>query len=389
MIPLMVPDLPSTDEILPWLREIDHNRWYSNYGPLCLQFEQELVELLKAQSPRCRANFSMVSTSSGTTALEVGLSAYRLRPGTRVVLPSLTFPATATAVIRSGLIPVLADVDPECWVLTPEIAEQIVVKSGAEVVVPVAAYGHRLDVGAWAEFAREFNCQVLIDSAGAFPAHTPMAGVDIAYSFHATKSLGIGEGGGLLSVDDDFLKTARELTNFGFGAGTVNTIGMNAKLSEYHAAIGLCQIRRFPQMKAKRRALYSRMRERVGTARGLISYQSDRTPSSPTLFVIAIPGDAQRVCRHLEANAVGVRQWYCPPLHLHPAFDSYIKNSSLKFGDLSVSEQLADRIIGLPFHPSLTDIDIRTVSRVINEAVKPMARTAMIEPPQRAIQQLF
>ena len=100
MIPLLVPDLPRCEDVLPWLKEIDNNRWYSNYGPLCERFEQQIIALLKDQNMRCRHDFGMVSTSSGTTALETGLSAYRLRPGTRVVLPSLTFPATATAVIR-------------------------------------------------------------------------------------------------------------------------------------------------------------------------------------------------------------------------------------------------------------------------------------------------
>ncbi|WP_317931646.1 DegT/DnrJ/EryC1/StrS family aminotransferase [Halioxenophilus sp. WMMB6] len=369
MIPLMVPDLPSTDEILPWLRQIDHNHWYSNYGPLCLEFETQLVALLKAQNPRATEDFAMVSTCSGTTALEVGLSAYRLRPGTRVVLPSLTFPATATAIIRSGLIPVLADVDSDSWVLTPEIATGVVAKSGAKVVMPVAAYGQTLDTEAWQKFAAQYDCQVLIDSAGAFPAHTPKPRVDIAYSFHATKSLGIGEGGGLLSIDREYLQTARELTNFGFGKGIINTVGMNAKLSEYHAAVGLCQIERFPQMKSRRRIIYRKLRERLQPLRNALTYQSGLAPNSPTLFVVAVPGSATAVCQALEAQQIGVRQWYCPPLHQHPAFDSYIKNASLKFGDLTVSEQLSDRIIGLPFHLQLNDREMRAITRALTQVL--------------------
>ena len=216
------------------------------------------------------------------------------------------------------MIPVLADVDESNWVLTPEIAAQIVEKSGAKVVIPVAAYGEKLDELAWADFASQYDCHVLIDSAGAFPAHLPHPDVDIAYSFHATKSLGIGEGGGLLSTDWAFLDTARELTNFGFSRGTVNAVGMNAKLSEYHAAVGLCQIQRFADIKQKRRALYGKLRHQIGEQWGAITYQSQQAPSSPTLFVVAVPGNAAKICQKLTAQGIGVRQWYCPPLHLHP-----------------------------------------------------------------------
>ncbi|BFM06700.1 DegT/DnrJ/EryC1/StrS family aminotransferase [Halioxenophilus aromaticivorans] len=365
MIPLLVPDLPRCDDVIPWLKEIDNNRWYSNYGPLCEQFENAIVALLKQHNPGARSEFTMVSTSSGTTALEVGLGAYRLRPGTRVVLPSLTFPATATAVIRSGLIPVLADVDPDTWVLTPEIAAGVIERSGAKVVIPVAAYGQKLDERAWSDFASHYDCQVLIDSAGAFPAHVPVPDVNIAYSFHATKSLGIGEGGGLLSTDRGYLQTARELTNFGFSSGTVNTIGMNAKLSEYHAAVGLCQIQRFGAIKTRRQTLYRQLRQAINDKTSRVQYQSHSIPASPTLFVVAVPGHAESICRQLTAEGIGVRQWYCPPLHLHPAFDSYIRNASLKFGELSVAEHLADRLIGLPFHPSLDRGDVARIAQAL------------------------
>lgn len=380
MIPLLVPDLPSTDEILPWLRAIDNNRWYSNYGPLCQEFEQGIVDLITRCNPATPDNCSMVSTCSGTTALEVGLSAYRLRPGTRVILPSLTFPATVTAVIRSGLIPVLADVDAESWVLTPEIAEQVMAKSGARVVMPVAAYGYKLDEDAWAAFAARHDCKVLIDAAGAFPAHSPRTNVDIAYSFHATKSLGIGEGGGILSVDHNFLTTAREVTNFGFSEGAIATAGMNAKLSEYHAAVGLCQIERYPAIRRLRQSLYRQFRAKLSHAIPELSFQCAEAPASPTLLVVALPGNAESACKELQERGVGARQWYCPPLHKHPAFQSYIRNLSLRFGQLQHSENLSDRLIGLPFHPGLTAEDMDTVVTALQEVMVSHACHRQVAP---------
>ncbi|GAB2191398.1 dTDP-4-amino-4,6-dideoxy-D-glucose aminotransferase VioA [Sessilibacter sp. MAH1] len=358
MIPLLVPDLPSVHDILPWLKQIDENRWYSNYGPLCQEFEHEITGLLKRENPDSVNSFSMVSTCSGTTALEVALSAYRFRPGTKVLLPSLTFPATATAVIRSGLIPVLVDVDPNSWILTPEIAEQALIKSGAKVVIPVAAYGCKINEELWQLFAEKNNCRVLIDAAGAFPSQTPRQKVDICYSFHATKSLGIGEGGGIVSVDNLYLDICRDITNFGFSNGTIHTAGMNAKLSEYHAAIGLAQIARFNEIKLKRQALYATFRSKLEFLSDKFQFQNADIPKLPTLFVIKLGQNAKDLAHKLHDYGITTRQWYCPALHNHQAFKSYVKNLSLKYGSLINSQILSEQLLGLPFHPFLSNTDI-------------------------------
>lgn len=362
MIPLMIPDLPNTSDLIPWLKQIDENKWYSNYGPLSKQFESEIVELVKCENPGNHPDLRMVSTSSGTSALEVALSAYRLRPGSKVLLPSLTFPATATAVIRCGLIPVFTDVDPNTWLLTPEIADEIIQKSNADVVIPVSAYGVKVPEKQWQRFAQKHQCKVLIDSAGAFPGQVAIEGVDITYSFHATKCLGIGEGGGILSVDNAFINTCREVTNFGFSNGSIHTAGLNAKLSEYHAAVGLCQIRRFRSTMLGRIKLRNTYIENLCDNTVGIQFQTGQSAISPTLFVVSVPNRARECAAELSSQGIGVRQWYCPPVHLHKAFESYLRNLSLKFGDLSVSEFLGESLIGLPFHPFLTHQQIQAVT---------------------------
>lgn len=368
MIPLMIPDLPKAEDILPWLQKIDQNKWYSNYGPLSKQFEAEIVELVKCENQGDHKELAMVSTSSGTSALEVALSAYRLRPGSKVLLPSLTFPATATAVIRCGLIPVFTDVDPSTWVLTPEIAEKIIGKSQAEVVIPVSAYGVKLPEKQWQIFAQKHGCKVLMDAAGAFPGQIAIKDVDVTYSFHATKCLGIGEGGGILSTDSGYLNTCREVTNFGFSDGSIHTAGLNAKLSEYHAAIGLCQIRRFRTTMLERIKLRNTYIEGLCQKSNGIVFQQGRSAISPTLFVVSVPNKACDCVSKLSNKGIGVRQWYCPPLHQHKAFASYLRNLSLKFGDLSVSEYLGESLIGLPFHPFLSEQQIQTVVAALIDA---------------------
>lgn len=383
MIPLMIPDLPTTDDIIPWLHQIDQNKWYSNYGPLSKQFEREIVELLEAENSGAPAS-GMVSTSSGTSALEVALSAYRLRPGSKVLLPSLTFPATATAVIRCGLIPVFTDVDPNSWVLTPDIAESVIKKCDADVVIPVSAYGVKIPEKPWQQFAHKHQCKVLIDAAGAFPGQVAMEGVDVTYSFHATKCLGIGEGGGIVSVNNAFLDCCREVTNFGFSQGTIHTSGINAKLSEYHAAVGLCQIRRFKSTMLKRIKLRNKYVAGFSQSDNAVVFQEGKTAISPTLFVVSVPNKASACVKRLTEQGIGVRQWYCPPLHRHKAFASYLRNLSLKYGDLSISDYLGESLVGLPFHPFLTDAQITTVVNAVIEVANNKQNNNKQAAPTRA-----
>jgi len=119
MIRCLVPDLPSAAELLPWLQRIDANRWYTNGGPLVREFEQRLGEFMGGGA-------SCVTLSSGMSALELGLLALGIGAGKRVLLPALTFPATALAVSRCGAEPVLCDVAAGTWSMTPAIAREAV-----------------------------------------------------------------------------------------------------------------------------------------------------------------------------------------------------------------------------------------------------------------------
>ena len=117
-IACLVPDLPAAEAILPYLREIDAARWYTNFGPLATRFEARAAALVGADPPpHC------VATASGTLALECALRALDLPAASRVLVPAFTFPATALAVLSAGHVPVLADVDPGSWTLTTALVE--------------------------------------------------------------------------------------------------------------------------------------------------------------------------------------------------------------------------------------------------------------------------
>src|SRR4051812_40022374 len=113
-IPLLVPDLPTREHLAPLLDRIDREHWYTNFGPLVTELENKMADLLSTQSSRQHA----ITVSNGTLGLELAVLALSLPAGSRVLVPSLTFVASAAAVIRAGCVPVFCDVEPDTWLLS-------------------------------------------------------------------------------------------------------------------------------------------------------------------------------------------------------------------------------------------------------------------------------
>ena len=368
----LVPDLPSFLELQPYLRSMEQVGRYTNFGPLACNFESRLARVLRRRDRRTGA-IGVCSTSSGTTALELGLEALNLPPKARVLLPAVTFPATATSVIRAGFTPLIADVDPDHWTLTPELAETHVARTRVDAVVPVAAFGPSLDSKAWDEFAAKTGLPVLIDAAGAFPDQTIGDRSLVAFSFHATKQLGVGEGGALASRDPAFTERAQHLSNFGFVDGRVQVPGTNAKMSEYHAAVGLAQLDRWAGIVQRRQAVWRYYEELLHQAfEDDIVRQAGSPSSAPSLMVVAVPElPASRILDRLQMRGIQGRQWYCPALHLHPGIRDRSEMASEEF---PTAEFLTNHLLGLPFHTRLTKEDVSAVVRKLSAAIEDAAQ---------------
>lgn len=354
-IALLVPTLPSASEILPWLRQIDENRRYTNFGPLSQAFELALAPLAGARH--------VVSVSSCTLGLELGLGALDIAPGSQVLVPALTFPATATAVVRAGLKPLFGDVDPRTLSLTPDIARKAAGETQVGAVVPVALHGHLQDAAAWDSFSAETGVPVLIDAAAAAGHQTVGAATAAVFSLHATKPLAVGEGGFVATNDADFAKRIKTASNFGFESCEVRSPGTNAKLSEYHAAVGSATLERWPEWKARRQALYDAYAKALDRPelRGRVRLvtQSSATPNLCVQFDAGIDDRCQRL---LAESGIETRRWYWPPLHRHAAFAHYKRS-----GDLRVTDQVSDRLLGLPFH---LDLEPRDIARIGDALVR-------------------
>lgn len=350
MIRCLIPDLPALPDLLPYLECIERNRWYTNFGPLLLQYESRLAEITGGYC---------VTLASGTAALELALAALALPAGGRVLLPAFTFPATLLAVLRNGLQPVFADVEARSWTLTPAIARMALRWHPYTLVLPVACLGLPLPAAAWDAFTQETGVPVLMDAAAALGSQRIGETSHAAFSLHATKPLGIGEGGVFATPDAELAERVRCMANFGFSQGKVVCQGAtNAKLSEYAAAVGLAQLARWPALRQRRCAVWAAYRAALAEV-AHAAWQPFDAHTPPAVLSVALGLEAETMAGRLARAGVETRRWYAPPLHRHPAFSGIERAGPDE--DLPVTEHLYRYCLGLPFHAFLSHEDVAAV----------------------------
>lgn len=382
-IPYLIPDMPSADEVMPFLREIDSNHWYTNSGPLLNRLNQQIGDVHFAGM-----QVLTLLCSTGTAALEFGLACLNLKPGARVLVPAFTFPASANAIENCGFEPVFCDVDEASWVLTPEIALDAIAQARIDAVMPVAALGRPLSVDQWDRFCETTGLPVLIDAAPALGNQGVGKRFHVAYSLHATKAFGIGEGGVLASQDAALIDRARRMSNFGIGANAqVVCRGANAKLSEYHAAVGLAQIVRWPERQLRRARIDAAYQASMKQHGHLWSTQSFDDEGSAANVLVPLPVrhnrstmpvrlsprlkvSVQAAQDQLASLGIGTRLWYNPGLHRHPHWAGARQVARSGQSTLATVDGLNARVIGLPFHNFLTLQNIDYIVRSLRQIVE-------------------
>lgn len=355
--PLMKSRLPSAETLLPYLRQIDLNAHYSNFGPLTNKL---LARLTAFQQSLFGRQVFGVTTSSATLALELLLSDLRLPAGSRVLLPSLTFVASASAILRCGHVPVVADVDPASWIMTPQCLPRTLQRDGIAAVMPVAVFGMPQSTKEWARWRDKTGIPVIVDAAGAFGAQATDVDIPVAISLHATKCLSSGEGGLIFTEDPLQANRLMQMTNFGIGS-TPGLGGTNAKLSEYHAAVGLADFDAWPENSHLRKQLHAQyqtiLRRVCG---GDVEFQQDCGLQAPTVMVVRFKDQerrdiAEQTCAH---QGILTRRWYQPLIQEHPALTSVQTPYPTP-----IANDLAKRLLGMPFY---LDMELGDMNRVAN-----------------------
>lgn len=364
MIRVLHPQLPRAEEYLELLRQIDASGVYVNGGELSAKLERSIVDSLRPQANRPWAGIEAVCVSSATTGLELALRAFS-NEGT-VVVPSLTFPAPALAALRDRRREViLADVDPETWQMTPLTVAKAILEAQAAppgFVLPVAAFGAAVPPDDGWKAIRLRGGVVVVDAAGAYGNQVlDLDAFDaLVFSLHATKALACGEGGAVVALRAT-ANRIRRLANFGFVPGAaplVCDIGTNGKLSEYAAAVGLAAVRSWPATSWDRIAMHQEYLGELERHAPEVKTQRRDPKGVYTLLPVELPiPRAAEVQQELARRGIETRRWYFPPLHRHPLFSEKCRLET----DLQVTDRLAGRLLGLPFHPRLTPANIEYV----------------------------
>ncbi|WP_055108237.1 DegT/DnrJ/EryC1/StrS family aminotransferase [Paenibacillus ihumii] len=366
LIPFLKPKVVTRPYYQRYLDEIDASRLYTNNGPLNKRFEARILQ----EYFRCEGD--VVTVSNATIGLLLAISQMK-RPGKYALMPSFTFPATPLSTIWCGLEPYYVDIDMDRWCMDEDLLEMTLKKLGDEaaVVVPYATFGTQLDLNYYSSLIKR-GIPVVIDAASSFG--TTMEQQDITrfegamvYSFHATKSFGIGEGGIVYSGNRELIQRIRCATNFGFNEERVSSqLGLNGKISEYTAAIGLATLDVFSEK--------IRIREKIGewykkawsdykleeagwrlqAATGKITYQ---------FYPLLCPPEQENIyyVNKLRASAIQVRTYFSPPCHRQEMFRLHPRTS------LTATEEISRRILSLPVWEDISQEQVDRIVRSLGE----------------------
>lgn len=352
-IAIMRPKLPSAERITRYLETIDTSRIYSNFGPLVTSLEERLAARYGTGQE------TVVTVANATLGLMLVLAAQGARPGTLCVMPAWTFIASAHAAMLAGLVPYFVDVHPATWALEPDqVAAEIARAPGpVGAVMPVVPFGAPVDPAVWEAFRQRTGVPVVIDAAAGFDALT--AGmVPAVVSLHATKVVGVGEGGFVISSDTDLIRDVRTRANFGFDVRRLATVAAsNSKMSEYHAAVGHAALDEWPDIRDEWMSVARAYREslpRNNRLRFQPGFGDTWIASTCVLSLDDTTGAT--VAQALAEDGIDTRRWWEDGAHAHPASRSY------PAAPLPVTERLARSTVGLPFSRDLAADEVRRVA---------------------------
>lgn len=361
------PNVLQVDRFLARLREALDRRWLTNDGPLVRELESRLRSLTGAR--HCLA------VCNGTAGLELVARALDLTG--EVIVPAFTFVATVHALQWLGLAPVFCDVDPRTHALDPARVERHITPR-TSAILAVHMWGHPCDVESLSRIAARRGLALFFDAAHALGAswkgrRVGTFGQAEVFSFHATKFVHSFEGGAIATNDDRLAERIRLLRNFGFSGAfdQVDALGINAKMSEVHAAMGLTSLDSFEEIVAVNRRNVRLYGEVLRDVPGLTLLPHDRCETCNFQYVVAEVDETRFglsrdvLVRLLHAENVLARRYFYPGCHrMAPYRDLYPEASQ----HLPVTEQLCQRVLVLPNGTSIGELEIQKIGEMIRMA---------------------
>ena len=355
--------MPDFDEYVEEIRSLWDSRWLTNMGEKHNRLQDELCDYLSVD------NVSLFT--NGHLALEAVIAAMKLSG--EVITTPFTFASTTQAIVRNGLTPVFCDINPGDYTIDVNKIERLITDKTC-AIVPVHVYGNVCDVYAIEEVAKKHNLKVIYDAAHTFGVRVGDRGIasfgDASmFSFHATKVFNTIEGGCVAYSDENLTKKLLIQKNFGMAnAESYPEVAGNAKMNEFQAAMGLCNLKHVDAEIAKRKAVVERYIERLSGIKGVTPWHEQEGITHnyayfPVLFDKDIFGKSRDdVAERLESEGIFARKYFYP---LTNSFDCY--KGKFELQKTPIAQKVAERVLTLPLYADLSIDDVDNICHIINE----------------------
>lgn len=353
--------MPNFDEYVEEIKSIWDTHWLTNMGPKHEEFRTKLKDYLKVK------NIDLLT--NGHMALELSMQALELKG--EVITTPFTFASTTHAIVRNGLTPVFCDINSQDFTIDVSKIESLITDK-TTAIVPVHVYGNICNVEEIERIANKYDLKVIYDSAHTFGEEYKGKGVgtfgDVScFSFHATKVFNSIEGGAVCFNDDEFTSKFTSLKNFGIsGADDVEYIGANAKMNEFSAAMGICNLRHIEKDIQKRKVLVERYIENLDNIKGIkVNYIHKDVKSNYSYFPIVIDEKTFGKSRDelydlLLKENIETRKYFYP---LTSEFNCY--KGKFDSNLTPVAKYISERVLTLPLYADLTLEDVDYICKTI------------------------
>lgn len=341
--------LPSIEDYIEEIKDIWQTHWLTNMGSKHKRLQEQLKNYL------CVENIELFT--NGHMALELTIQGMKLKG--EVITTPFTFASTTHAIVRNGLKPVFCDINPDDFTIDVTKIESLITEK-TSAIVPVHVYGNVCDVESIQKIADKYNLKVIYDAAHTFGEKYRDQGIGTfgdasCFSFHATKVFNTIEGGAVCFKDKELGQSLYDLKNFGIhGPETVSGIGANAKMNEFCAAMGLCNLMQIDDEIAKRKKIVERYREHLDGIKGiqLSPIQAD-VVSNYAYFPIIIDEEVfgksrDEVSDRLAQNGIFSRKYFYP---ITNSFDCY--KGIFNPNDTPIALEISKKVLTLPLYADL------------------------------------
>jgi dTDP-4-amino-4,6-dideoxygalactose transaminase len=351
--------MPKFEEYIEEIRELWDTHWLTNMGAKHKALESQLLDYLKA------SNITLFT--NGHLALECIITALDLTG--EVITTPFTFASTTHAIVRNGLKPVFCDINPDDYTIDVEKIESLITEK-TSAIIPVHVYGNVCDVETIDRIAKKHNLKVIYDAAHTFGVTVNGQGIGTfgdasMFSFHATKVFNTIEGGAVTYNDFSIKQVLNDLKNFGItGPETVEYVGGNAKMNEFQAAMGICNLRHVNGEIIKRKKVVERYIDNLREITGIrLSQEQAGVESNYSYFPVVF--DSYKMTRDevfetLKENDIIARKYFYP---LTNSFECYKDLYDIQ--KTPVAKWVAERVLTLPLYADLALEDVDRICEII------------------------